>query len=356
MNGALAPSLSERAVVQLDGGPVSLESVDQLVARRDSLSSLVSDLDTRSTNLQEEAAGRFRDGAAYLVAQRSMWDAAGAADLLSQIDRLTAQVDDVDRQLADVKAVSRRGLRGFFKSLGDRQRTAHLRKQRNLLAGQVSVALTAIGMQAPLTTTPEADALLGPARQQAAEAATLRERSQVAAAAIVSIKEEIDRRQEAINKLGFDSLWLAAWLQNHEPAAVESPVALHRGEVAWLASEAVLSRQATRTRWTGSSQGVSFPIGHTGIRYRVGAFRGHPVQTMVIQDLDSGSLVLTNQRLVFVGHLKSVAIALQQIVHVEAYTDGLGVFRDTRESPDFFKVHSPQYVLFFINYALSRMR
>lgn len=75
----------------------------------------------------------------------------------------------------------------------------------------------------------------------------------------------------------------------------------------------------------------------------------------MLKDLDAGQLVLTNQRLVFIGRLRSVTIGLPHIVHIEAYTDALGVFQDKRETPDFFKLEKPQYVLFYINYALSRL-
>jgi hypothetical protein len=158
-----------------------------------------------------------------------------------------------------------------------------------------------------------------------------------------------------MTQLGFDALWTAAWLQRNEPPAIESPVAPRKDERAWLAAPATLARLATRTQWVGASQGMSFPIGHTGIRYRVGSFRGHPVESTSIKPLDSGTLVLTNQRLVFVGGVRSVTIQLGHLVHAEAYTDALAVFQDRRETPDFFKLQSPQYVLFYLNYALSRL-
>jgi hypothetical protein len=51
-----------------------------------------------------------------------------------------------------------------------------------------------------------------------------------------------------------------------------------------------------------------------------------------------------------------VVIALGRVVHVEAYTDALGVFQDSRQSPDFFRLTTPQNMLFYLNYALSRLQ
>ena len=115
----------------------------------------------------------------------------------------------------------------------------------------------------------------------------------------------------------------------------------------------MLSRLATRTRYVGGSHGVSFPIGHTGIRYRVGSFSGRPVQSTSVTDIDDGTLVLTNLRIAFIGKAKSVVTQLAKIVHVESYTDALAVFQEGRENPNFYKLGSPQYFLLYLNWLLD---
>jgi len=96
-------------------------------------------------------------------------------------------------------------------------------------------------------------------------------------------------------------------------------------EEAYVSVPAVLARQTTRTRYSGGSQGFSFPIGHTGIRYRVGSFSGHPIQSSSITDVDEGTLVLSNMRIAFIGKLKSVVTQLPKLVHIESYNDALAV-------------------------------
>jgi hypothetical protein len=54
--------------------------------------------------------------------------------------------------------------------------------------------------------------------------------------------------------------------------------------------------------WQGRSQGFSFPIGKTGVRYRVGGIRGHSVPGVETPTaIDTGVVTLTDQRVVFLG-------------------------------------------------------
>lgn len=342
-------------LIALEGGQVTLAPLEQLAQRRTALAVETREAEAHAAQLLAQANSDARDAAAYLVAQRSEWDTAGYTSELSQIDSRTEQIDRLDAELEALDAVRRQGFTGFFKRFGDRQKRVGLIKMRDSLAAEVSATLSSLGMAVHAPTVPEADPLLERARQESAEADALKRQGAANSSAMQALDDEIGRRQQAIKHMGFDALWTAAWLTRNEPPAIDSPVTVHKDEVAWISVSAVLSREATQTRWTGSSQGVSFPIARTGIRYRVGAYRGHPIQTTVIKDVDAGSLVVTNRRIVFIGRLKSVTIALLNVVHVEAYTDALGVFQDRRETPDFFKLQTPQYVLFYINYALGRL-
>jgi hypothetical protein len=61
----------------------------------------------------------------------------------------------------------------------------------------------------------------------------------------------------------------------------------------------------TPSQYVGGSTGVSVPIGG-GIRFKVGAMRGTIVPGAEMQmDKDQGVVMLTNERLVFVGPIKS---------------------------------------------------
>src|SRR5207248_4070640 len=123
---------------------------------------------------------------------------------------------------------------------------------------------------------------------------------------------------------GFDRMLLMVSLYTEGPAAVDAPVVLKAGEKAHVCVPCRLARHRTRTRYVGGSQSVSVPI-FRGVRYRVGGFAGQPVQQEYIAVVDTGQLVLTTSRVVFVGSAKLVEIPLAKVSHVGAYTDALEI-------------------------------
>jgi hypothetical protein len=342
--------------VDLPGGPVTLAPIEELSARREFVAAQIRQAVAQLQQLSADSDEKAGEAGAILVAQRSGWDTSALQQQLSTLDSLTAQIDQVDSNLALLATRRYPGIGGFLHRLGDRQQRLAAIKERDRLATQAGAQLRVLCRSAPEKTVPDADRVLDMLRNIWARSSGVLQQQEANEAELNQLDDEIRRRREAIGKLGFDALWTAAWLQKNEPPAIDSPVQLKRGEIAWLSAPAGLSRTASQNHWSGSSQGISLPLGHTGIRYRVGSFRGHPVQSTVMRNLDSGTLVLTNQRLVFIGHLRSVVIALGHIVHVEAYSDALGVFEDNRPTPDFFKLSTPQYVLFYLNYALNRLQ
>jgi hypothetical protein len=79
--------------------------------------------------------------------------------------------------------------------------------------------------------------------------------------------------------------------------------------------------------YQGGSTGVSIPIGSIGgrsVRYRVGATRGHYVQgAPVPTSIDSGTLFVTNQRVVFVGNNQTRECFYAKTIGV-AHDDSVG--------------------------------
>jgi hypothetical protein len=211
-----------------------------------------------------------------------------------------------------------------------------------------------VAQQAPEVTVPAADVIASQARSADTQTQEVASRAAESATVAAGLSAELQRRTDAEHDMGFDSLYLAAYLNSYGPHVVESPLVLKRGEQASVSAPAVLSRQQIQRRWVGGSQGFSFPIGHTGIRYRVGSFHGHPVEQQSLGRIDAGSLVVTNQRIAFIGATKSVSVPLAKLLHIQCYSDGLAIFQEGRESPDFFLVSQPKYVLFYINWFLTQ--
>jgi len=225
----------------------------------------------------------------------------------------------------------------------DRARAAEQLKQ-----SQVQLA----GMAWAQTGT-AADEIRAKAQQLQSQADQLIAQATDVDSSAAVLTDEVRRRTEAQRGLGFDALYSAAYLSLYGAQPVASPMVLKPGEEAYVVLGAHLARYQSHTTFVGGSQGVSIPIGHTGIRYRVGSFHGQPIQRIALTAVDTGQLILTNRRVAFIGPQKSVLTPLEKIVHIEQYTDGLAVFQEGKENPDYYLVSSPAYFLLYLNWCLD---
>jgi hypothetical protein len=117
-------------------------------------------------------------------------------------------------------------------------------------------------------------------------------------------------------------------------------VILKKGEVVHFADTAVLKElKSVSLGYSGGSHGISFPIAK-GVRYRVGAHRGHIVKEDRFVETSRGVLIITTQRLFlhpFPGH-KPVSIPLNKILSYQCFNNGIEVYKEGREKGYFFAI------------------
>jgi hypothetical protein len=133
---------------------------------------------------------------------------------------------------------------------------------------------------------------------------------------------------------------------------IESSIALEADEVAFLATLAELARARPGTPRAGGDQGQGVPIAYTGIRHWIGALRPQATPLQALDRIDSGTLVVTNRRLTFLGRTEAVAISLASVMDVDVYTDGVAVYQLGREHPDYFLIAAPEQLTFYLNWAV----
>jgi hypothetical protein len=341
--------------VATEGGAVTLIDLAGLRARVDSLQNQTDSLTTESRSLRSLAEGLWSQRGKVLVERAAGWVATPQlAELIRQAAPVNVREAADDARLQSIQNAERHGVGGLIGKVGDWSEGRKTSADRIKVDAQLHPLLVQIGQQAPEVTLPEADSVRAQALAAGTQAQQLESQAaQIATAAGVA-KDEVQRRSDAEREMGFDAPYLAASLKTSGPQTIESPLILKRGEQAAMALPATLARQQTHRQWVGGSQGFSFPIGHTGIRYRVGSFRGHPVEQQSLGRLDTGTLVVTNQRLAFIGSTKSTSVVFAKLLHVECYSDALAVFQEGRENPDYYYVEQPKYVLFFINWFLNQ--
>lgn len=106
------------------------------------------------------------------------------------------------------------------------------------------------------------------------------------------------------------------------------PFNLQKGEtIVWLFYNVKYYEQITRTQYVGGYSGLSFRVAR-GVYYRVGGFRGNPVQTTQTVHVDTGTLAVTNKHIYFAGSAKAFKIRCDKIVSFTPYSDGVGIQRD----------------------------
>jgi hypothetical protein len=98
---------------------------------------------------------------------------------------------------------------------------------------------------------------------------------------------------------------------------------LRKGETAcWSEPAAIIEERVVSREYVGGSSGVSFRLAK-GVHYRVGGFRGHVEAQKGMVPVSRGSLVLTNQRLIFQGDRKSFDVPWDKVLDIEFFGNGI---------------------------------
>ncbi len=107
-------------------------------------------------------------------------------------------------------------------------------------------------------------------------------------------------------------------------------------QLVWLFDQVDYLEDKTRREYVGATHGVSIRI-MKGVYYRVGEFKGRPVDRTERVRMDNGILGVTDKHLYFAGPGKSFRIPYNKIVSFTPFSDGIGVIRDaTTAKPQIF--------------------
>ena len=104
----------------------------------------------------------------------------------------------------------------------------------------------------------------------------------------------------------------------------------NREELLCVFPETTLVEPRAVREWHSAYGGPSIRIAK-GLYWRFGASRGHSESHDELRGIDIGTLVLTNERIVFVGSKRSNSVPLEKLISVEGFSDGLVVHREGKE-------------------------
>ena len=94
----------------------------------------------------------------------------------------------------------------------------------------------------------------------------------------------------------------------------------------WVFENCTYYEDKIRRTYEGKSQGVSIRI-MKGVYYRVGAFKGNPVEHTERVHVDTGQMIVTDKNIYFSGPRYSTKIPYKKIVSYQPYSDGIGLIR-----------------------------
>jgi hypothetical protein len=344
------PSPTGYPQVSLAGvGMVSLATLDELREARRTEQVNADHLAGQADELEQRAEDRLADAGAHLAPRRDWWQVPGELwPHLQEADRLVARIWRLDERAAADPGPARgpsRALAWASHHLARRDRSRSTARLR-----QVLVAIARAGAEAGVDV-PGVEPLLDEAAELEARARGLRTALGTAAARLAALDGEVRLREEAEQRLGFDSLHLAAYFRGYGMPEIWSPVELAAGETAYLALDVTLARLARTGPAGRRSRGVSFA--HTGIVHWVGAFQGCAAPVQQLERLDTGVLVVTSQQLTFAGGAGGVAVPLAAVLDMDVYDDAIAVFQLGREAPQVFLTPDARLAAFYVNWALS---
>jgi hypothetical protein len=95
----------------------------------------------------------------------------------------------------------------------------------------------------------------------------------------------------------------------------------------WVFPNVKYYEMKTHREYVGGSSGASIRIAK-GVYYRIGAFKGHPVETEENVYIDSGMLAVTTKNIYFYSSKKTFKVPFSKIVSFTPYADGIGIQRD----------------------------
>lgn len=127
------------------------------------------------------------------------------------------------------------------------------------------------------------------------------------------------------------------------------------GEAVHLEWPAALMKEVAVREFQGGYSGFSFPIGKTGIRYRIGGARGRSVLIgMKIEAADTGTLSLSSHRAVFMGMRKTIELPYAKLVNLEVFTDGVRFHQSNRQTVTQLSCSDGEVVAAIIHAAMQR--
>jgi hypothetical protein len=133
---------------------------------------------------------------------------------------------------------------------------------------------------------------------------------------------------------------------------IKSSIFLKEGESVFLEESTDLQETRAVRTFSGGSRGVGFRVAK-GISVRAGGFSGTSESNQKWKALDTGNLIITNQRLIFNGSKENRSFPIKKILSVETFIESIRISIDGRAKSLSFPVQNPYIWSTVINIVCS---
>jgi hypothetical protein len=107
----------------------------------------------------------------------------------------------------------------------------------------------------------------------------------------------------------------------------------NRESIVWI-FDSKYWQDKTRRHYEGLSLGLSIRV-EKGLYYRIGAFKGYPVDNIQRKHIDDGKLIVTNKSIYFDGSNTSLMIPYSKILSFHPLTNRIAVFPSSANAKPF---------------------
>ena len=353
MSEVISPTPVGSQEVDTEDGPVTVTTINHLEDLSTQKHSELKQLADQAKQLEGETAEMQVQAGRVLTTRSGEWSSQERMPRIEAARGLEQLVSNLDDSIAETAGRPHHGIGGLFQGLRDKREGAELQSQLESAKRELNNRYRAVADDLePAIGLAEVDSLLAQLGSKRSKMTDLTGKSQQLTTELQRLSDELKRRKDVQSSLGFDALGLQADLIVNGLRPISAKLVLKPKEIAVASLPATLCRYKTQTQYVGGSQGLSIPLGH-GFRYRVSSFRGHPIQTDVLSQLDQGTLVITNQRLVFLGTKRDVSTPVAKLLQVEPFSNGIGISREGKENRDIYLLARPAYALLYLQWVVS---
>lgn len=142
----------------------------------------------------------------------------------------------------------------------------------------------------------------------------------------------IDAKIDNSTKGILDKYRLYWVIENGELPELKTGINLQRSEKCYFSTAVEWFEQRTVSRRIRSGGSARIKI-MKGVYYRVGSSSSYTVSSEEWRLIDTGTIYLTNKRIIFLGNSKNTNLKLDRILSYTPYTDGVEIEKDSGRNP-----------------------